>query len=86
MWSTAGAGNVYDPWCTVTLCGGMCSGLLFCVPTDTAQFFTSTVAVGALFETLMAFVVADAPPEVVASIEQFHSRRQAFGIYWAEEN
>ena len=30
------------------------------VPTETPQFFTSTVAAAALLETLMAFVVADA--------------------------
>ncbi|MDX1430854.1 MAG: MurR/RpiR family transcriptional regulator [Gammaproteobacteria bacterium] len=57
---------------------------VFCVPTVTAQFFTSTVALGALFETLMAFVVADAPDEVVASIERFHRHRHEIGVYWDE--
>ncbi len=57
---------------------------VFCVPTETAQFFTSTVALSALFETLMAFVIADAPDEVVASIERFHRRRHALGVYWDE--
>ncbi len=57
---------------------------VFCVPTDTAQFFTSTVALSALFETLMAFAVADAPPDVVASIERFHRHRQEIGVYWDE--
>ncbi len=56
----------------------------FCVPTDSAQFFTSTVALGALFETLMAFVVACAPPRAVASIERFHRRRRESGVYWDE--
>ena len=56
----------------------------FVVPTATAQFFTSTIAAGAFLETLMAFVVADASPEVVASIERFHERRQASGVYWKE--
>ena len=55
---------------------------VFCVPTVTAQFFTSTVALSALFETLMAFVVADASDEVVASIERFHRRRHEIGVYW----
>ena len=55
---------------------------IFCVPTVTAQFFTSTVALSALLETLMAFVVADAPDEVVASIERFHRRRHEIGVYW----
>lgn len=58
---------------------------VFCVPTVTAQFFTSTVALSALFETLMAFVIADAPDEVVASIERFHRRRHEIGVYWQEE-
>ncbi len=58
---------------------------VFRVPTETAQFFTSTVALSALFETLMAFVIADAPPEVVASIERFHRRRHELGVYWNEE-
>ena len=59
---------------------------VFCVPTETAQFFTSTVALSALFETLMAFVIADAPDEVVASIERFHQRRHQVGVYWEEES
>ena len=53
----------------------------FVVGTDTPQFFTSTVAAGALLETLMAFVIADAKPEVIANIERFHARRRALGIY-----
>ena len=58
---------------------------VFCVPTETTQFFTSTVALAALLETLMAFVVADAPVEVVESIERFHRRRHDLGVYWDEE-
>ncbi len=53
----------------------------FAVGTDTPQFFPSTVAALALLETLVAFVVADADPDVIASIEQVHSRRHALGIY-----
>ena len=53
----------------------------FVVQTDTPQFFTSTIAVAALLETLMAFVVADAGPAVVASIRKVHERRLALGIY-----
>ncbi len=56
----------------------------FVVGTNTPQFFTSTVAAGALLETLMAFVVADADPDVIASIERFHDRRHALGIYQRE--
>ncbi len=58
---------------------------VFCVPTESAQFFTSTVALAALFETLMAFVIADAPDEVVASIERFHRHRHEIGVYWDED-
>ena len=56
----------------------------FVVPCETPQFFTSAVAIGALLETLMAFVVADAAPEVIANIERFHRRRQELGVYWTE--
>lgn len=58
----------------------------FVVPVNTPQFFTSTVALSALLETLMAFVVAGADPKVVASIERFHERRRALGIYCDEES
>ena len=57
---------------------------VFCVPTESAQFFTSIVALSALLETLMAFVIADAPKTVIASIEQFHERRHRLGVYWDE--
>ncbi len=53
----------------------------FVVQTDTPQFFTSTFATGALLETLMAFVIADASPDVIANIERFHERRRSLGIY-----
>ncbi len=53
----------------------------FVVQTDTPQFFPSTVAVLALLETLIAFVVADADPAVIARIERLHTRRHALGIY-----
>ncbi len=53
----------------------------FVAQTDTPQFFTSTFATGALLETLMAFVIADAGPDVIANIERFHERRHALGIY-----
>ena len=53
----------------------------FVVQTETPQFFTSTFAAGALLETLMAFVVAQAGENVAANIEQFHQRRHDLGIY-----
>ena len=56
----------------------------FVVCTETPQFFTSIVAAAALLETLMAFVIADAPAEVINNIKHFHERRHALGIYHAE--
>ncbi len=56
----------------------------FVVPTDTPQFFTSTFATLALLETLVAFVVADASPNVIKNIESIHKRRHALGIYLKE--
>ena len=57
----------------------------FVVQTDTPQFFTSVFATGAMLETLMAFVIADASPDVIANIDRFHARRHALGIYRAEK-
>jgi len=54
----------------------------FVVPTDTPQFFTSTVALSALFETLTAFLIAAAGPEAIENIDRFHRRRHELGIYW----
>lgn len=56
----------------------------FVVETDTPQFFPSTVATLALLETLMAFVIADASPDVIRRIETRHSRREALGMYQGE--
>ena len=58
----------------------------FVVPTETPQFFTSTVAAAALLETLMAFVVADADDHVIANIERFHRRRYDLGVYLPDED
>jgi DNA-binding MurR/RpiR family transcriptional regulator len=59
---------------------------VFVLPTDSPQFFTSMVAVAALIETIMAFVIADAGADVVASIEKFHQRRHDLGVYWREDD
>lgn len=56
----------------------------FQVPTAGPQFFTSTIALTAFFETLMAFVIAEAGEDVVARIEKFHRRRHQAGIYCEE--
>lgn len=53
----------------------------FVVHTESPQFFTSTIAAAALLETLMAFVVADASPDVIENIGRFHDRRVTLGIY-----
>ncbi|MCP4328214.1 MAG: MurR/RpiR family transcriptional regulator [Alphaproteobacteria bacterium] len=54
----------------------------FVVPTETPQFFTSTVAAAALLETLVAFVVAEAGTGAVRNIERMHDRRQRLGVYY----
>lgn len=53
----------------------------FLVSAETPQFFPSTVAIGAVLETLIAFVIADAPASVIENIDRFHARRHALGIY-----
>lgn len=51
-------------------------------PGETPQFFPSTLAAAAALEMLASFIVADADPEVVSSIERFHRRRYDLGVYW----
>ncbi len=53
----------------------------FIVHSDTPQFFPSTVALTALLESLMAFIIADASPKIIANIEKFHAERHRLGIY-----
>jgi len=53
----------------------------FIVAADTPQFFPSSVAVIALLETLLSFVIAVASPDVVARVETFHKRRHQLGLY-----
>jgi len=57
---------------------------VFCVPTESPQFFTSIVPTASLLETIMAFVIADADRKVIANIEKFHRRRHELGVYWPE--
>ncbi|MEM7280636.1 MAG: MurR/RpiR family transcriptional regulator, partial [Pseudomonadota bacterium] len=56
----------------------------FVVQTETPQFFTSTFATGAMLETLIAFVIADAGSDVIDNIRGFHERRRELGIYTDE--
>lgn len=58
----------------------------FVVPTDTPQFFISTVALTAFFEVLIAFIIAEAGEDVVSSIESYHSQRHALGIYVGQKD
>jgi DNA-binding MurR/RpiR family transcriptional regulator len=53
----------------------------FVVPTNTPQFFISTIALHAFFEVLIAFIIAAAGEDAVASVEAYHTQRQALGIY-----
>ena len=58
---------------------------VFVTPTNTPQFFTSQVAVTALLESLIAFMVADADQQVVGNIDEFHQARFEAGVYWSED-
>lgn len=53
----------------------------FVAQSRTPQFFTSTVAVNAILETMVAFIIADAPNDVIEQIESLHNRRFRLGIY-----
>ena len=53
----------------------------FVISNDTPQFFPSSVAIIALLETLLSFVIASASDEIVARVEKFHQRRHELGLY-----
>lgn len=53
----------------------------FVVPNDSPLPFSSNIAAVALLEALLAFMVADAPADVVGAIDTFHANRRAAGIY-----
>lgn len=55
--------------------------LSFIVPDDSPLPFSSNIAAVALLEALLAFVMADAPSDVVTAIDAFHANRRAAGIY-----
>lgn len=57
----------------------------FVTPTETPQFFTSTVALAAFLETLVSFMIAMAGETAINSIEKYHGRRRDLGIYLADE-
>lgn len=53
----------------------------FITATGSPQFFTSLVAAQAFLEALIAFMVAEADPSIVANIEAFHRLRYESGVY-----
>lgn len=55
-------------------------------PSATPQFFPSTLAAAAALETLVSFVVADAPAEVIEDIDRMHQRRYDLGVYWRDHD
>ena len=56
----------------------------FVVAVDTPQFFPSSVSAIAVLETLLSFVIAVAPEEIVERVGKFHQRRHKLGIYLEE--
>lgn len=57
------------------------AGHVFVIPNNSPLPFSSNVAATALLETLLAFVVAESPDDVAATIDSFHGNRRAAGIY-----
>jgi DNA-binding MurR/RpiR family transcriptional regulator len=59
--------------------------VMLLAPTTTPQFFPSMLAMVAMLESLLAFIVSQTGPEAVASIEAFHANRSASGVYWPDD-
>jgi DNA-binding MurR/RpiR family transcriptional regulator len=59
--------------------------LLLLAPTSTPQFFPSMLAMIALLESLLAFIVSETDNEAVANIEAIHRNRMATGVYWPDD-
>lgn len=57
----------------------------FVVSVDTPQFFPSTVAIVALLETLLSFVIAVGSDKIVDRVETFHRRRHQLGLFCADD-
>lgn len=57
----------------------------FVAQAKTPLFFTSSVAVNAILEAFVAFIVADASAEVIERIEEIDVRRHRLGIYLDEK-
>jgi len=54
---------------------------VFVAPAQTPQIFSSMVAVTALIETLLAFIIGESDPGVIDKIKDFHRRRFDSGVY-----
>jgi DNA-binding MurR/RpiR family transcriptional regulator len=59
--------------------------LLLLAPTATPQFFPSILAMTAMLESLLAFIVSETDNDAVANIEAIHRSRTAAGVYWPED-
>jgi DNA-binding MurR/RpiR family transcriptional regulator len=59
--------------------------VLLLAPTSTPQFFPSMLAMIALLESLLAFIVSETDNDAVANIEAVHRSRTASGVYWPED-
>ena len=57
---------------------------VFVVPTQSPQYFASAVAIMALLETLLAFVVAKGGQETLDTIATFEKVRDDMAVYWNE--
>ena len=57
---------------------------VFVVPTQSPQYFASAVAIMALLETLLAFVVAQGGQETLDTIATFEKVREEMAVYWSE--
>ncbi len=53
----------------------------FVVPNDSPLPFSSNIAATALLEALIAFVIAESPDDVAASITAFHTNRRTAAVY-----
>ncbi len=56
----------------------------FVIAVDTPQFFPSSVAIIALLEVLLSFVISKSTPDIVKRVEKFHHHRQELGLYLEE--
>ena len=58
----------------------LCADHLILAPSVTPQFFPSTLAAAAALETLVSFIVADAPADVVADIDLHASSADTISV------